>query len=488
MSLDAATMQQIVSAAPSFCTSAEVDEYGVAPSSVFSSGLARTMPWEAKKAVNDPGPSRYDISNHRSIGSGCCRHSTQSAAFASSSNRFPKPRPAAGDADASSPLDQGMHADQGMHVTTPQRLSASFASSSRRQRTPSSQTPGPRYFPRHASQVGEFTNSARTAISAGLASTLERRLPFEVGGMHSSDLQTPGPARYSPRPAEDFRGRGKGPGQPRSGVPHKGAASLRYTSPRFSNGHYHEVPGPGAYDAGASDRRTLASAYSTAHKLPNSTEERRLQFDIRTTPAADAYSPRASARGVGELALAALHTPSAAFASSSERLRTQCTASPGPGSYQPVDGKATASAVAVLPAPRGIRRSASFGSTSRRFRERCSTVPGPGAYASRDVLASPRRAAQQVSASFASTSERIQLPANPMHALVPGPGGYEHSNPVADYTRPLRRSASFASSSERLRAPRHANPPPGAYNPKKSSRGRALSSATQRYSITRLAS
>ena len=51
-----------------------------------------------------------------------------------------------------------------------------------------------------------------------------------------------------------------------------------------------------------------------------------------------------------------------------------------------------------------------------------------------------------MSASFASSSERIQLPRNPMHAVVPGPGC---SNPVADHSRPLRRSASMSQSTPR---------------------------------------
>ena len=75
-----------------------------------------------------------------------------------------------------------------------------------------------------------------------------------------------------------------------------------------------------------------------------------------------------------------------------------------------------------------------------------------------------------------------------MHLVVPGPGGYDHTNPVSDYARPLRRSASFSSTSERLKAQRSTAPPPGAYNPQMSSRGRALSGATQRYSIRRVGS
>ena len=327
------------------------------------------------------------------------------------------------------------------------------------------------------------------------------RLRLCSGG-RGSDLSTPPPTRYSPLPAEEYRGRGVGPTGAKSGVAHQGAAALGYTSPRFASGHYSHSyananPGPGAYNAGEADRRTLGSAASTSgRRLPLSTEERRLQFDIRATPAADHYSPQASARGVGQLPPSALHTPSAAFASASKRLNAERTLSPGPGSYYPTDGKATASALEAASSehrPRVLRRSASFGSSSSRFKQSITAAPGPGAYERSDDLASPRRRshAASISASFASTSARTQLPTNPSAAIVPGPGGYDHSNPLADYARPLRRSASFSSASERLKTvtrDKRANPPPGAYNPRMSSRGRACAGATQRYSIKRISS
>lgn len=435
------------------------------------------MPWEIKKHTEQPAPSAYDVSSHRSMGSQCSQHSARSAAFASSSDRFPKPRPAAGDAGESSPF----HHRQAMARTHDGlRRSASFSSGSRRLKPSHSQSPGPnQYYPRPASQVCEYSNSAKVAVSAGLASTLARKLPFEHGGGRGTDLSTPGPARYTPHSAAEYRGRGHGPTTAKSGVATKGGAALGYTSPRFTNGHYNHArndkPGPGAYDAGTYDRRTLGSAYNVSGAVPRSTEERRLQFDIRPTPGAAAYSPRASARGVGEMHPQAASTPSAAFASASRRLAVERARSPGPGAYE-AEG---------VPA-RTLRRSASFGSQSKRFKHTTTIAPGPGRY-NHDALASPRRQGQ-ISASFASTSERIQLPTNPMHAIVPGPGGYDHPNPVADYARPLRRSASFSSGSERLRTPRRDTPPPGAYNPQMSSRGRACAGATQRYSITRIAS
>ena len=285
-------------------------------------------------------------------------------------------------------------------------------------RSHSTQSPGPQYYPRHQSDIGASTNSARTAVSSGLASTLARRLPFDTGNSSS-----PGPSKYSPRSSAEFRGRGAGPTKPKSGVPTKGAAALGYTSPRFSNGHYNHarqhVPGPGAYNAGAADHRTLGSAHSASGRATPtfgaSTEARKVEdfYGIRPTPGAAAYSPRSSARGISDMPPERRHTPSAAFSSGSKRLAAQQTLSPGPGGYTPYDGKATASIV-VKGAARPVRRSASFGSSSSRFKQPwvARDTPGPGAY--HQDLASPRdgyarlSGAANISASFASGSARTR--------------------------------------------------------------------------------
>ena len=350
-------------------------------------------------------------------------------------------------------------------------------------------SPGPQYYPRHhQSEVGGTPN-----ISASFASASARTV-LPNNPMHSI---VPGPSKYSPRSSADFRGRGGGPTKPKSGVAVQGASALGYTSPRFTKGHYnhtrHEVPGPGAYNAGDADPRTLGvstSQHALRSGFSAATEARRVDdfWHIRNTPGAAHYEPQSSARGIGDLPPERKATPSAAFASGSHRLRAQQTLSPGPGGYAPYDGKATASAIER---PRqALMRSASFGSTSRRFTPNTPRTPGPGAY--HEGLASPRGSRMSgtpnISASFASASARTVLPNNPMHSIVPGPGGYEHTNPVSDYARPLRRSASFSSASERLRTPRQTAPPPGAYNPQMSSRGRALSGATQRYSVKRVGS
>ena len=442
-------------------------------------------------------------------------HSSSSAAFASSSNRFPKTRPAAGDAGESAPSDMGSVASQSyQHVGYAEPLggwhggqkSAAFSSTSRRLPSQPTISPGPGAYTPRASSA--YSPRSASNVSAAYASSSARKLPFEQGGGRGTDIAVPPPTRYQPSPSEEYRGRGSGPSTDKAGVSAKAAASMRLTSPRFSNGHYNhtrnEVPGPGSYRSGEVDRRTISSAYSTTgRKLPLSTSERRLQFDVnKHTPGADHYSPASSMRGMGQIS--GRHdefVPTASFRSASKRLKPHQTLSPGPGAYAPVDGLATSSQVER---PR-IRRSASFGSSSKRFATASSHAPGPGAYhsGSQDDSAiasgmrSPRRgvgannsANINISASFASGSERTQLPTNRSARSVPGPGAHEHSNPVADYARPLRRSASFASTSSRLKGPprsAQSTPPPGAYDPRISSRtgpGRAYSSATQRYSMT----
>lgn len=267
----------------------------------------------------------------------------------------------------------------------------------------------------------------------------------------------------------------------------------------------------------AADPRTMTSAFSSSgRRLPLSTSERKVFDMAERAPGAGHYDPAGSMRGMGQIA--GRHdefVPSASFRSGSSRLKSHQTLSPGPGGYTPVDGLATASRVSTH---RPIRRSASFGSSSQRFRGQRNDTPGPGAYheepsyrrgqayrsgsvddsvilrstAEGSILRSPRRAVGtnsahlNVSASFASGSERTQLPNNRTARGVPGPGTHAHSNPIADYARPLRRSASFSSGSSRLKGPPKSatsTPPPGAYDPLPSSRGRACATASSRYSM-----
>ena len=485
-----------------FWTSAEAayddDEFGgPVNSSVFSSTTPRDMPWDRSPRRVNPAPDVYDTAGHKAIATLRNPHSRQSAAFASSSDRFAKVKTPCGDGGASAPYGAAAESCSSGGGGGP-RQSAAFASTSRRLVTPKTASPGPGWYsPRRSAHEPAHARSASTLPSAGLASGSERRLPFEAGGGRGTDLQTPPPTQYMPRAADEFGGRGAGPKAQKRGVAEKGAAAMGFTSPRFTSGHYNhsrsEGPGPGAYRAEQQDARTLASAQS-GRRLPVSTEPRRIEqhFGIRMTPSSDQYHPAASARGIGDLdGRQDARVPTAAFASGSTRLKVQQTLSPGPGGYYPNDGKTVAAASSTANRPRRLQRSASFGATSRRFASSATAPPGPGSY---HAHGGPRpaqsaRAAPHASASFVSGSARTQLPIHPMSAIVPGPGGYEHSHPVADYARPLRRSASFTSRSERLKpsTPRDARmtPPPGTYSPQLYSRGHACSSATQRYSISR---
>ena len=497
--------------APNFWTSSaarDLDEYGIAPSSVFSSTSARGMPWEASKLARpDPAPHDYNTSGYRAMATPRNPHSKASAAFASGSDRFIKTKTPSYTSRDDTDITSNRSVAS-LHDGV--RRSASFASRSERLKKVQSRSPGPGTHNVMASDPRSLSSKSSARISgpsSGLASTSARRLPFEAGGAYggASRDYVPAAAKYDPAPSEDYRGRGSGPGALKSGVAKKGAAALGYTSPRFGTGHYNqvktsrEVPGPGSYQVMASDRRSLGSAYSTSgRKLPLSTEERRLPYETfshdRSTPGADHYQPASSARGMGELAPQTLQVKSAAFASSSVRpalKATPASKSPGPGGYQPHDGKATAD-ISTGGYHRPIRRSTSFGSTSTRFKtvgDRQWT-PGPGSYAQSDELASPRGYGQKrISASFASTSARTQLPRNREAEGMPGPGGYEHTHPTSDLSRNrLRRSASFSSTSERLkmRKEKVEVPPPGAYDPLLASRGRAIAGATQRYSMHRV--
>ena len=161
----------------------ELEEYGVAPSSVFASTSRRSMPWEKPGTKQETvGPGAYDTSGDRSMASQCCKHSARSAAFASSADRFPRARPAQGEV-----YQRGSAIS---HLHDASRPSAAFASGSRRLKSSPWQSPGPQYYPQPARELGNASNSARSGPSSGLASTMERRLPFEAGGeRHAEEPQ-----------------------------------------------------------------------------------------------------------------------------------------------------------------------------------------------------------------------------------------------------------------------------------------------------------
>ena len=471
--------------------------------------------------ATQPAPGAYHVSDHQAIARVQSPHTVNSAAFASSSGRFPKTRVANGDSYLGPNYGHSVSSETRNGNNGLQR-SASFASSSKRLKEHKTAAPGPGAYTPKATSA--YSPHYASGPSAAYASGSARNLPYE-----RPSSAAPPPTFYNPSPSERFRGRGAGPNSDaKSGVPGKAAASMRLTSPRFADGHYsrpkNDLPGPGTYHAEAFDPRSLSSA-TAGRRLPLSTSERKV-FDMADrAPGAGHYNPAGSMRGMGQIAgRSDEFVPSAAFRSGSSRLKAQQTLSPGPGGYTPSDGLATASRAS---AHQPIRRSASFGSSSQRFRNRPNDAPGPGAYhqappyrrghasyrsgsvddsmimrstAEGSILRSPRRAVGtnsahlNVSASFASGSERTQLPANRTAREVPGPGTYPNANPIADYARPLRRSASFSSSSSRLKGPPKSatsTPPPGAYDPLPSSRGRVAVSASSRYSMygdTRVAS
>ena len=471
----------------------------------------RALPWDpgggrGVPSASQPAPGAYDVSGYRAMATLKSPHSAKSAAFASSAGRFPKTRAAGSEAYLDPSDDNSMTRSGGGTIL---QRSASFASTSRRLKEQKTISPGPgAYTPTTASAY--TPRSIANMPSASYASGSSRSLPYE-----RTVSAAPPPTCYQPSPAEEYRGRGHGPGLGfKADVSSKSAASMRLTSPRFADGHYsrykNELPGPGAYNALEADPRTLASAYSTTGKrLPATTSERRVFEGDSCTPGAGTYEPYGPAAG----GCSGAFVPSASFRSTSSRLKPHKTISPGPGNYEPNDGLATASQAGNRPT---IRRSASFGSTSQRFRSKPTDVPGPtrtmpykkGLYASGSVDDSaisprfrraPRRAPQPLAAPRRwhqlrpsqrlcqlRLVERTQLPNNRSAREVPGPGSYPSPNPIADYARPVRRSASFASTSERLRRPPKAatsTPPPGAYDPQLVSKGRAHTGASVRYSM-----
>ena len=100
-------------------TSVFDDEFGIAPSSVFSSTSARSMPWETKKARDDPGPLAYNLSGRKSVSNELHRHSAKSAAFASTSDRFAKTRQAAPDSIGVAHSAMGASTSGGLLVLLP---------------------------------------------------------------------------------------------------------------------------------------------------------------------------------------------------------------------------------------------------------------------------------------------------------------------------------------------------------------------------------
>lgn len=451
-------------------------EGGLAPSSIFASTSSRDLPWATlqTKRATDPGPSNHADGALRHKAMSTLKGSSRNtAAFASAAHRFAQTKHASGGMSAEDPSTMGRWAGVRPH--------AAFASRTPKHHSRSTANPGPGAYRPEAAD----TDASRSRSSAALASTSERRLPFESGGGRGTDLETPPPTAYSPRSGADFRGRDADQRR----APKNASAAMGFTSPRFTRGHcshaHSGTPGPGSYSVAESDWRTMGSSTSgkPQHGVPISTEEGRLRFDIRPTPGAGAYTPRSSARGMGDVT--GRHdekVPNAAFCSSSRRLASRYTASPGPGAYE----------TGSQP-PRTIRRSASFGSSSSRFTNNKMPTPGPGAYGHTSQTMSASMQAARAQAAFSSSSARTQLPTNTHSGTgeVPGPGAHEHTNPVSDFARPLRRSASFSSASSRLsNTPRGKamafTPGPGAYTPLLSTTGQACAAATQRYSIKRV--
>ena len=416
-----------------------VDDY--AASAVFASSSSRELPWQAhhQKTLAQPSPAAHGDGplQYRSMASPRAPHSKSSAAFASGSARFTKVRRAA---DAT-PVVAEVPFNAGAMVSTisqayPEpsggwaggRPSAAFASSSKRMHTPYKGAPGPGAYSPTDPRATVSAGALASGRCATFTSTSARRLPFESGGGRGTDLQAPAPTRYETDRAADFRGRGSDMRR----APSQGAAAMGYTSPRFAAGHC-RTPGPGAYAVAESDRRTLGSGAASGSArygvgMPPSTAERRLEFDIRQTPGPGAYQSR---RGLGEGGRAA---STAAFASRSARMHSKETASPGPLQYADAHyqrGAIKYAAGSAQSARPRLRRSASFESATERFRRQQTCSPGPGAYGSASGIGSPRRN-QAISAVFASTSARTDLPRNPMSAITPGAGAYEHSQPSAE--------------------------------------------------------
>ncbi len=328
-----------------------------------------------------------------------------------------------------------------------------------------------------------WTPAGRTAAmgnpASSMASTSERRLPFEhvrptracalapaapalapLPALHpaprraSSQTRETGPAptSYSPRASADF----KSSAARASTSPLKGAASLSLTSPRFDPGGQ-PTPGPGAYQPKRAD------LLGSGRGLPRATSERSLQFEIAQTPGpphppepapphppdpslltlshrhpihpppptathrhlpalrrcagAGAYNPHGAGRGKPGRG-------SAAFSSRTKRFDPPPASTPGPGAYGGTRAKP-------------IRRSASFGSSSRRFQEPATHVPGPADYAPASPRGTPRGPAAP-SSSFASSSPRVLLPSDVAAlAAMESPG--ERRRFSAPHSRPTAR-------------------------------------------------
>ena len=466
-------------------------------SAVFaSSSSSRKLPWNAFYAHGDvPVPSSATYADgplhFRSISSPRAPSSKSSAAFASSVDRFAKPRKAA---EFTPVVDAAVY-DAGALVSSVSqagRPSASFVSTSARMSPRGMPTPGPGAYTPTDPTASRSAGAIASGKCASFHSSSSRRLPFEPGGWRGTDLGTPGPTAYQNSSAADFRGtRGDV-----SRAPAKGASAMGFTSPRFGSGHYgsprHSTPGPGAYGGGAMDRLSMASA--TSGMLPSSAERRLPLTDIRVfTPGPGNY--REQRPGIGDSGV----RRSASFADRSRRMAPKSTLSQGPHAYADAHYQRGAFAVAnVLKTgtPRPLRRSASFSSGSTRFKSQGLHVPGPGAYEGKDGMGSPRRSSLARS-SFASTSARTQLPFQLQGATAtPGAGQYEHAQPIRDAItsqtgpRGLRRSASFESRAVRnlggVTKAAAASPGPGYYSPRAEGGGRAAASATQRYSLNRM--
>jgi len=450
-------------------------------SAVFaSSSSSRKLPWNAFYVHGDvpvPSPATYaDGPLHfRSISSPRAPSSKSSAAFASSVDRFAKPRKAAD----FTPVG-GFH---GGHAGRP---SAAFVSTSARMSPRGMPTPGPGAYTPTDPTASRSAGAITSGKCASFHSSSSRRLPF------GTDLGTPGPTAYQNSSAADFRGtRGDV-----SRAPAKGASAMGFTSPRFGSGHYgsprHSTPGPGAYGGKGMERLSMASA--TSGMLPSSAERRLPLTDIRVfTPGPGGYKEQRP--GIGDSGV----RRSASFADRSRRMAPKSTLSHGPHAYADAHYQRGAFAVAnalKIGTPRPLRRSASFSSGSTRFKSQGLHVPGPGAYEGKDGMGSPRRSSLARS-SFASTSARTQLPFQLQGATAtPGVGQYEHAQPIRDAItsrtgpRGLRRSASFESRAVRnlggVTKAAAATPGPGYYSPRAEGGGRAAASATQRYSLNRM--
>ena len=116
--------------------------------------------------------------------------------------------------------------------------------------------------------------SCSTKGSASMASTSERRLPFEQPTLG------PSPTSYNPRAANSRPAR-------HAASPRQGGAALHFTSPRFERETSGTpTPGPGAYNSHS------AARLGDGKGLPRATSDRSLQFAVAETPGAHARRAR----------------------------------------------------------------------------------------------------------------------------------------------------------------------------------------------------